>query len=146
MTFSVKEFFQGKRFAVVGVSRSGRKFGNTIFSELKTRGYDLFIVHPQQKEIGGEKCYDRIGSLAGNIDGVIVCVDPRKSADVVGEAIRAGVRNIWLQQGAESAEALALARGEGINLVSRKCVLMHAPPVRSYHSLHRAVAKLFGQL
>ena len=146
MDLSVKEFFRRGRFGIVGVSRSGRKFGNTIFSELKTRGYDLFIVHPQLKEIGGEKCYDHIGSLAGKIDGVIVCVDPRKSADVVREAIQAGIKNIWLQQGAESTEALALAREEGVNLVARKCILMHAQPVRSFHSFHRAIAGLFGQL
>lgn len=146
MDSSVKEFFQGKRFAIVGVSRSGRKFGNTIFSELKTRGYELFIVHPQLKEIGGEKCYDRIASLTGKIDGVIVCVNPKKTAEVVRDAVQAGIKNIWLQQGAESAEALALAREKGANLVSRKCVLMHAPPVRSYHSFHRTIAGLFGQL
>jgi predicted CoA-binding protein len=53
---------------------------------------------------------------------------------------------VWLQQGAESPEALALARDLGLNLVARKCVLMYAPPVRSFHAWHRVFARLFGQL
>ena len=33
-----------------------------------------------------------------------------------------------------------------LNAVAGKCVLMYAPPVRSFHSWHRAFAKLLGQI
>jgi predicted CoA-binding protein len=56
------------------------------------------------------------------------------------------LRNVWLQQGAETPELIALGRELGLDLVSGKCILMYAPPVRSFHWLHRAVVKLMGQL
>jgi predicted CoA-binding protein len=36
---AVDDFVAQRTLAVVGVSRSGKKFGNTIYRELKTRGY-----------------------------------------------------------------------------------------------------------
>jgi predicted CoA-binding protein len=80
------------------------------------------------------------------VDGVVICVPPRRAGQALREAAQAGVKNIWLQQGAESTEVLALARELGVNPVSGKCLLMYAQPVRSFHAWHRAFAKLFGQL
>ncbi len=56
------------------------------------------------------------------------------------------MRKVWLQRGAEPSEALAIAKELGLEAVSGKCILMYAPPVRSIHDFHRAVAKLVGQL
>ncbi|RPJ43429.1 MAG: CoA-binding protein, partial [Chloroflexi bacterium] len=80
MDQAVQDFIQGKRLAVVGVSRSGKKFGNVISKELKERGYQVFIVHPQAQEIEGERCYPNLGSLKGQVDGVIVSVPPGQAA------------------------------------------------------------------
>jgi uncharacterized protein len=146
MDTSVQEFLKGKRLAVVGVSRSGKKFGNMIHDELKQRGFQTFIVHPDAKEIAGDKCYESIGALKGQVDGVVICVPPPQAGPVMREAAQAGIRHVWLQQGAESPEAAAQARELGINLVAGKCILMFAPPVRSFHRWHRAIAGLFGQL
>jgi uncharacterized protein len=64
---------------------------------------------------------------------------------VVQEAVDAGIKNIWLQQGAQSAESIALAKKLGVTPVDGKCVLMYAEPVKSIHSFHRFIAKLIGQ-
>jgi predicted CoA-binding protein len=146
MDQTVKDFIQLKRIAVVGVSRSGKKFGNTIATELKQRGYQVFIVHPEAKEIGGEPCYPNLAALQGKVDGVLICVPPSQAGQVLQEAAQAGMKKIWLQQGAQSPEVLAQARELGINPVAGKCILMYAEPVRSLHGWHRAFARLFGQL
>jgi predicted CoA-binding protein len=146
MNQAIQDFIEGKRLAVVGVSRSGKKFGNTILTELKQRGYQALIVHPEAQEIGGEPCYPNLAALQGKVDGVVICLPPRQSGQAVREAVQAGVKKIWLQQGAESAEVLALARELGVEPISGKCILMYAQPVRSFHAWHRAFAKLFGQL
>jgi predicted CoA-binding protein len=62
------------------------------------------------------------------------------------EAATAGIKNIWLQQGSESSEVLAQAKQLGLSVISGKCILMYAPPVRSWHGFHRFVMKLIGQL
>jgi uncharacterized protein len=145
MEQAVQNFVKCKRIAVVGVSRKGNKFGNTIATELKGRGYQVSIVHPEAKEIGGEPCFPNLAALQGEVDAVLICVPPKAAEQVVREAVGAGIQNIWLQQGAHSAEAVAAAKQLGVTPVNGKCVLMYAEPVQSIHSFHRFIAKLFGQ-
>jgi hypothetical protein len=146
MNQAIQDFIKGNRIAVVGVSRDETKFGNTAFAELAARGYHVFAVHPTAQEIAGAPCYPNLTALRGQVDGVLVTVSPQQAVSVLREAASIGLKNVWLQQGAESPEALVLARDLGLNLVARKCVLMYAPPVRSFHAWHRAFARLLGQL
>jgi hypothetical protein len=146
MNQNIQDFIQGKRIAVVGVSRSGKKFGNTIYSELKARGYQAFIVHPEAKEIAGERCYPNLAALRGSVDGVLICLPAAQAEKALRAAVAAGMQKIWLQQGAESPKVLAAARELGVEPISGKCILMYAQPVRSIHGFHRGVMKLFGQL
>ena len=62
------------------------------------------------------------------------------------EAAAAGIRRIWIQQGAESREALDFCAANGLPAVSKQCILMFAEPVGSFHAFHRWVAKVFGKL
>lgn len=142
----IETFIQNKRLAVVGVSRSGKKFGNIAVKELKRNGYQLFVVHPQAQEIDGEPCYPSLSALQGKVDGVLVSVPSKQALNVLNEAAAIGIKNIWLQQGSESSEVLAEARKLGLSVISGKCILMYAPPVRGGHGLHRFVMKLIGQL
>ncbi|MBE0698298.1 MAG: CoA-binding protein [Anaerolineaceae bacterium] len=146
MNPAVAEFVEGKRVALVGVSRSGKKFGNSILSELKDRGYQVRIVHPEAQEIGGEPCYPSLAALQGEVDRVIICVPPNHALQALRDAAAAGITKIWLQQGADSAEVMAEARKLGISPITGKCILMYAQPVRSFHGWHRAFARLTGQL
>jgi len=146
MDQAIQDFINGKRIAIVGVSREGTKFGNTALAELAARGYQVFAVHPEAKEIAGTPCYPNLAALRGQVDGVLVSVPPQQAVSVLQEAAVVGLKNVWLQLGAESPEALTFARDLRLNLVAKKCVLMYAPPVRSFHGWHRFFAGLFGQL
>ena len=146
MKQAIEDFVGGKRIAVVGVSRSGHKFGNTIYAELKERGYEVFAVNSSVQQIDGEPCYPNITALKDKVDGVVVCVSSEYAKPVLQEASEIGLRNVWLQQGAETPELTKLGDNLGLNMVSGKCILMYAQPVRSFHAWHRAIAKLFGQL
>jgi predicted CoA-binding protein len=146
MNQAIEEFTRSKAIAVVGVSTSGRKFGNSAYKELAARGYQVYAVHPTAKEIDGVRCYPNLTALKGVVDGVLVSVPPARALGVVREAGALGLRNVWLQKGAESAEVLDAAGQLALNVVSRKCVLMYAPPVRSVHAFHRAIMRLFGRL
>lgn len=146
MNQAINDFINGKRIAVVGVSRNEKKFGNAVYTELKQRGYQVFAVNPSINEIAGDPCYPSLKALQGKIDGAVVCVSSSKGETVLREAAELGLRNVWLQQGAESPQLIKLGSELGLNMVSRKCILMYAPPVRSFHIFHRVIAKLFGQL
>jgi hypothetical protein len=146
MDETVQNFVQCKRIAVVGVSRDAKKFGNAIYTELKKRGYQVYAVNPSIQDLAGEPCYPGLEALRGKIDGAVICLQPAKITAVLQEAAQIGLHNIWLQQGSESPEVLKTARDLGLNPVSKKCILMYATPVQSFHNFHRFVMKLVGQL
>jgi predicted CoA-binding protein len=145
MNQAIEEFIAGKHIALVGASQNPKKFGTTLFTELRGRGYQVELIHPTAKEIAGQSCYPSLAALPGKVDSVLVCVKPAQVEDVLRQAANAGVKRVWLQQGAESPAALRLANELGLTVVSGKCILMYAPPVKSFHSFHRFFVKLTGQ-
>ncbi len=143
---AIEEFVGLRRLAVVGVSRNDRKFGNTIYKELKAKGYEVFGVNRSVEKIGEEKCYPDLTSLKGMVDGVIACISPDQVEPMVREVSSIGVHYLWLQQGAESKKAVELGEKLGINVVKGKCILMYAGPVNSIHKIHRLFNKVTGRL
>jgi uncharacterized protein len=143
---SVESFVAERTLAIVGVSRTGRKFGNTVLEELSAKGYTVFPVHPEATEIGGRVAYRSLTALPAKVGGVVVVV-PRESAlQVVQEAHAAGIRRVWLQQGAGSADAVRFCEANGIDVVDGECILMFASPSAWIHRAHRWVWGVLGKL
>ena len=146
MDKAVQDFIECKDIALVGASRSGKKFGNMAYKELKERDYNILLVHPEAQEINGVACYPNLDAVKDRVDGVYICVPPSQVEQVFRDAAEADLKNVWLQWQADTPELLQLGDELGLNLVSGKCVLMYLPPVRSYHAVHRFINKLFGKL
>ena len=142
----VRDFVAQKRLALAGASRSGKKFGNAILRELKERGCDVVPVHPQAPELEGLRCVARLSDLSGLVDGLVVVTPPSEAVKLVREAADMGIPRVWLQQGAGSDEALAIARERGVSLVHGHCLLMFLPEVRGFHRFHRGLWGLLGKL
>lgn len=143
---SIDDFISQKNIAVVGVSHNPHKFGNLAYRHLKEKGYHVFPVGRNLKEIEGDSVYAAMDALPEKVDGVVIVVPPKETERVVREAEAAGVRHIWMQQGAESPEAIQYCEEHGLKEVHGECILMFAPPVKSYHRFHRAVMRVCGRL
>lgn len=48
---AIEDFISQRTFAIVGVSRGAKKFGNSIFRELTSHGYKLYPIHPEAKTL-----------------------------------------------------------------------------------------------
>jgi predicted CoA-binding protein len=142
----IADFLAQRTLALVGVSRGGRKFGNAIWKELRAKGYTVFAVHPEAERIDGERCWPDLASLPVPVGGVVIVVRPEQTERVVADALRAGIRRVWMQQGSESPAALRFCEANGIVAVQRECVLMFAEPVTSIHRVHRWVWRVLGKL
>ena len=140
----IDSFLQEKSIAVVGVSRSGTKMGNAIYRELKAKGLSIYQVNPYTDKIGDDPCYATLRLLPEKVGGVIISVKPAHAIEVVREAKEAGIDKIWMQQGSQSPEALDFCAENGMQAVSKRCIMMFAEPVESIHKFHRFFAKLFG--
>lgn len=142
----VKDILAQKTIALAGLSRDEKSFSATISRELKARGHTVLPVNPKATSIGGETCYARIADLPKGVGAVLVCTQPSESERIVRDAAAKGITRIWLQQGAQSPQAIAACSEYGMTAVHGRCVLMFAEPVGSIHGVHRWFAKVFGQL
>ncbi|MCL4806439.1 MAG: CoA-binding protein [Thermoanaerobaculia bacterium] len=142
----VRDFVETRRLALAGASRSGKKFGNVILRELVARGYEVVPVHPEAPQLEGVRCARDLEAAAGRVDGLVVVTPPAQAVKLVGEAAAAGIRRVWLQQGAGSAEAVRIAGERGVSLVHGQCLLMFLPGIGGLHRFHRGLWRLLGRL
>ena len=139
----IEEFLGSEPIAMAGVSRNPKKFGFAAFRELKEKGMNIIPVNPHAEEIHGSKVYHDIKSLPDEVRALIVMTGKDQTAGVIREAREKGIKQIWVQQMAESKEALKELEGSGVNFITKECILMHYKP-HSFHKFHRAMRKFFG--
>jgi uncharacterized protein len=142
----IQDFVSQKTLALAGASRNEKAFSSMVKRELTAKGYTLLPVNPHADTVGGERCYPSLSALPQNVGGVLVCTSPADTESVVRDAAAQGIELVWIQQGAQSPAALALAGEKGLRVISGKCIMMYAEPVGSIHGMHRWFAKIFGQL
>ncbi len=142
---AVDSFVSQPTLALVGASRSGRKFGNYACRELLKKGYRVYPIHPSAATIEGVRSYERFADLPERVEAVLVTVPPARAADVVREAAQAGIHRVWLQQGASSPAVLEVCREVGVEAISGECILMFASPT-SFHKVHHWAWKLLGKM
>jgi hypothetical protein len=143
---SIRDFVACRRLALAGASRSGKKFGNVILRELRKQGYEVVPVHPEAATLEDIPCERSLGALSGRVEGLVVVTPPAEASRLVAEAAAAGIRKVWLQQGAGSEDSVRVAREGGVALVQGQCLLMYLPEVRGLHRLHRGLWRLLGKL
>jgi len=79
------------------------------------------------------------------VNAVLVVVPPPQAVDVIRDAAAAGIRHVWLQQGAESPDVLRLGAELGLDVVAGECILMFAQPT-GIHKVHRWLRQITHRL
>ena len=143
---AINDFLAQRSIAVVGVSASGRGFGNMAVRELRARGCEVTVVHPRATDVDAVPCVHSLAELPPGVTAVLLVTPPGETARLVREAEAAGIRRVWMQQGAESAEAIAFCEQHGVSVVHHECVLMFPPGAAFVHRAHRFLRGTFGHL
>ncbi len=113
-----------RKWAVVGVSADQSKYGNKIFRDLRDAGYEVYGVNPKLELIEGDKCYNTLADLPVVPEVVNVVVPPQLGVRVVEDCLVKGVQNIWFQPGAESDDAIEMAKKAGMTVVDNACIMI----------------------
>lgn len=113
-----------KRIAVVGVSKNERKFGHRIFRDLLAAGYIVDGKHPASGEVAGKVIHKRLTDLDYIPDLVVTVVPPNITAQIVEDCHRLGIKEIWMQPGSESQEAVDRAGTYGISVHYDACIMV----------------------
>lgn len=142
----IEDFLAQRTLAVVGVSRTGKKFGNVIYRSLRDKGYHVIPVHPAAESLEGDRCIPDVGHLPSDVGGLVLVVPPVETERIVRFAFEAGIRRVWMQQGAESPAAVQYCRDHGMTVVARECLLMFAEPAEWIHRAHRWLWKRLDRL
>jgi predicted CoA-binding protein len=121
----IQKFLAGKRFAVVGASQDREKYGNKVLRVYQQNDIEAVPVNPTAKEIEGVAAYPDLASIPGALDGVSIITRPAITEQVVQDAVNRGIKHLWMQPGAESERAVALAEKSGANVIAGgPCVLV----------------------
>ena len=121
----IKEFMAQKRFVVVGATTDTKKYGNEIFRNLTSRGYEVYPVNPRLKELEGTKCYPSLSNILVKVDVVNFVVPPPVTEEILKECKELELDRIWLQPGSESEAAVAFCDENNLKVVHGVCVMLN---------------------
>ena len=118
-------FLTAKTFAVAGASRDRSKYGNKVFQALVASGRTAYPLNPSAPEVEGHQAFPSISDLPDVAESLSIVTPPHVTREIIQQAIAAGVKNIWMQPGAEDSHGSKLAREAGLNVIDDgSCVLV----------------------
>ena len=122
---AVAQILRGvKTIAVVGLSSNPMRPSYGVAEYLKTAGYRIIPVNPNETEVLGEKVYTRLEDIPEQVDVVDVFRRAEEVPAVAESAIRIGAKVLWMQLGIENAGAAEKAREAGLVVVENACLLV----------------------
>ena len=141
---AASDFLAHKRVAVTGVSREPKSHGsNTVYKRLRERGYDVFAVNPNAKEVEGDRSYKDLRSIPGGVDAVVIGTRPQRAETTMQECAELGIKHVWMHWGAGASSvseaATVYGREHGITVIDGGCPLMFGPTADFGHKVIRRV-------
>ena len=111
-----------KTIAVVGWSPKPDRPSHGVADYLKRRGYRVIPVNPGQagQEALGETVVATLAE-AGPVDMVDIFRRSDEAGAVADEAVRLGVKVVWMQLGVVDEAAAERARAAGLQVVMNRC-------------------------
>ena len=121
----IKEFYQLKNIAVVGVSKNEEKPSHEVPKYLIEHGYNVIPINPTLTEVLGRKAYPTIADIQERIDIVDVFRRPEDVPAVVDDVLKKkdGIKVFWMQLGIYNEDAEKKAKENGIDVVYNRCIM-----------------------
>ncbi len=111
-----------RTIAVVGLSSDEARESHGVSEYMQAAGYVIVPVNPAETEVLGEKAYPTIASIPAAVEIVNVFRRSEAVPGVVDDAVAAGAKVIWMQEGIVNEEAAAKAREAGLEVVMDRCI------------------------
>lgn len=113
-----------RRIAVVGASSDPGRPSHGVFRYLVEAGLECVPVNPNEHEVLGVPAFRSLAH-AVSATGPFEMVDVFRRSELcvphAHEAVAAGARCLWLQQGVVSWEAARIAHDAGLEVVMDRC-------------------------
>ena len=112
-----------RTIAVVGLSSDPWRPSHGVSNYMRSSGYKVIAVNPNETEVFGDKAYPDLASVPEKIDLVDVFRRSDEAGKAVDEAIAVGAKAVWLQEGVIDKSAAQRAVGAGLLVVMDRCWL-----------------------
>ncbi len=118
-----------RTIAIVGASPRPQRPSHGVMAYLQRRGYRTIPVNPNAagERIHGELCYPSLDEVPGAVDMADIFRRSEAIPGAVDDAIRKGVKVIWLQLGLRDDASAARAEAKGIRVVMNRCPAIEIP-------------------
>ncbi|MBN2344414.1 MAG: CoA-binding protein [Deltaproteobacteria bacterium] len=121
----IDTFLASKKFAVAGASENREKYGNKVLRAYVQASRAVVPVNPGAEEVEGIPACSSIADLPEDVDALSIVTPPKVTVEVVKQALSRGIKQIWMQPGAEHPDAVASAVAAGANVIADgACVLV----------------------
>ena len=114
----IADFLSEGPYAVAGASNDRSKFGNRVLRAYQRKGWKVYPLNPRETTVEGLQAYPTLASLPEIPRGLSIITPPAVTERIVAEAADRGVRFVWMQPGAESPEAIRIARERGLEVIA----------------------------
>ncbi len=110
-----------KNIAVVGISNKSNRDSYLVAKFMKSKGFRIFPVNPNYKEVLGVKCYPSLLEIDNEIELVNIFRRSEFVLPIVEHAIKIKVKVVWMQLGVIHWDAARLAFEAGLRVVMDRC-------------------------
>ncbi len=112
--------------AVVGATDDPSKYGSVIYRDLKRKGFDVHAINPNRDIVDGDPAYASIADLPDTPTIVTIVVPPDVTIQVLRKAHELGLKNVWIQPGAESPEVMTYLAENEFNYLANSCIMVRS--------------------
>lgn len=125
LAMQIEQFFNSDAFAVLGASSNRNKFGNKVLRCYMQNNKTVYPVNPNEPTIEGLSSMRQMADLPSSVNSISIITPPPITEKIVEQAIAKGIKNIWIQPGAESEVAINNCLKHQINVIAEgPCILV----------------------
>jgi predicted CoA-binding protein len=112
-----------KTVAVIGASSNRRKFGNKALRAFANQGFKVIAINPNEPEVEGHQTYASVLDVPEPIDLATIYVPASVGVRVMEDLAQKGIREVWLNPGADAPEVVRKAQTLGLKPVLHCSIL-----------------------
>jgi predicted CoA-binding protein len=112
--------------AVVGATDNPAKYGYVIYRDLKKKGFTVFPVNPNRTTVDGDEVYASCDKIPQKPTIVNIVVPPWITLKVLKKCLDLGLKNVWIQPGAESSEVMSFLQANDFNYLASACIMVQS--------------------
>lgn len=106
----------------MGLSSGEAQDSYSVSKYLQEHGYRIMPVNPNETDVLGEKAYPDLAALPEPPEVVVIFRRSQFVPQIVEQAIAAGAKAVWMQEGIANEEAAEKARAAGLDVVMDSCM------------------------